>query len=178
MLYEVITVDGGALAEKHRDRHADVGGAGGEPETAPFELAADELDLTQHAVHAGDEIVARRAVGEDVHGDVGEFELGDELGEGELAGLIGGHVLFGVGVDLDRKVFRVRIDRITSYNVCYTKLLRFAVNFVVPRPAGYYFVCPAENLLQPKVQAVRAWLRGEFRVSDEEAMARPRLAVG
>ncbi len=78
----------------------------------------------------------------------------------------------GLGIALENDLMAA------DYLADGTLVVPFAVNFVVPRPAGYYFVCPAENLLQPKVQAVRAWLRGEFRVSDEEAMARPRLAVG
>jgi LysR family glycine cleavage system transcriptional activator len=47
-----------------------------------------------------------------------------------------------------------------------TLVVPFAEAFEVPRPASYYFVCPAEKLLEPKVQAVRAWLRDEFKASE------------
>ncbi len=41
-----------------------------------------------------------------------------------------------------------------------------AADFEVPRPASYYFVCPAENLLMPKVRTVRNWLREAFKASE------------
>ncbi|SBW07954.1 Glycine cleavage system transcriptional activator [uncultured Alphaproteobacteria bacterium] len=73
----------------------------------------------------------------------------------------------GLGIALENDLMAA--DYLADGNL----VVPFVVDFVVPRPAGYYFVCPTENLLQPKIQAVRAWVRAEFRISDELAMARP-----
>lgn len=51
----------------------------------------------------------------------------------------------------------------------------FAANVKVQRPAGYYFVCPADNLQVPKIRAVRDWLREEFRTSDARCAARAEM---
>jgi len=42
----------------------------------------------------------------------------------------------------------------------------FSPGFEMPRPAAYYFVCPAEKLHEPKVLAVRDWLREEFKAAE------------
>ncbi|MBN2753029.1 MAG: transcriptional regulator GcvA [Rhodospirillaceae bacterium] len=42
----------------------------------------------------------------------------------------------------------------------------FKIDTALPHPAGYYFVCPADNLEIPKVRAARDWLREQFQASD------------
>jgi LysR family glycine cleavage system transcriptional activator len=44
----------------------------------------------------------------------------------------------------------------------------FAPDIPVPNPASYYFVCPAEKLTEPKVLAVRDWLREEFKAAEQQ----------
>lgn len=77
----------------------------------------------------------------------------------------------GLGIALENDLMAA--DYLADGNL----VVPFEAGFTVPRPAGYYFVCPAEKLLQPKIQAVRAWVRAEFRASDELAMARPPKAA-
>jgi LysR family transcriptional regulator, glycine cleavage system transcriptional activator len=77
----------------------------------------------------------------------------------------------GLGIALENDLMAA--DYLADGNL----VVPFAANFEMPRRAGYYFVCPADNLPTAKVQAVRQWLRAEFSASDAACMMRARAVA-